>query len=67
LCYINSTRNALCERSLKNHNMSQVNHYRGKVYKRETNETVMDTEIWKFKDELIRAVNETLAATNFTP
>jgi hypothetical protein len=65
-CYKNASLNGKCQK-LSRHSFSQVNHYRSKVYRRETNETVLDMGIWRFKDELITAVNETLIATNFVP
>lgn len=46
---------------------SQVNHYRNKKMPGETNETVSQTLIWKFKNELIDAVNKTFNVTGFKP
>jgi hypothetical protein len=46
---------------------SQVSHYRDKLKQRSDNETMLDTKIWKFKDELIEAVEKTLKATKFNP
>jgi hypothetical protein len=68
LCNKNSTFNGHCRRLTVPSNFSHVSHYRSLFYKRENNDnTVLDTRIWKFKEELIRAVNETLIATNFAP
>lgn len=44
--------------------ISQLSHYRDSVSGNFT-ETLLDTTIWKFKEELIRAVNRTLSAVNF--
>jgi hypothetical protein len=40
--------------------IAQLNHYRNAVKDRFANGTMKDTMIWKYKDELIKAVEETL-------
>jgi hypothetical protein len=44
-----------------------LHHYRERVFEQSDFVTYNDTTIWKFKDQLIKAVNETLKATNFIP
>lgn len=44
--------------------ISQMNHYRDEV-KNMFKSTVEDRQILRFKDDLIKAVNETMVATNF--
>lgn len=66
-CFINSTHTGKCRKFQMDQNLSHVNHYRNKCVQKETSETVMETSAWKFKEELIKAVNETLNATGFKP
>lgn len=67
ICYENSTHNRNCRGHGIDMTMSHVSHYRAKIYEKESNETVLETAAWKFKDELIKAVAETLNATGFVP
>lgn len=48
-------------------NISQLSHYRDHMDSASFNVTVENKLMWKFKDELIRDVKETLEATNFLP
>jgi hypothetical protein len=47
--------------------LSHVNHYREEVFNYTSNITDKDVGIWRFKDELMKAVNATLQATHFVP
>lgn len=55
-----------CEVLYVSKNISQLNHYRNEV-EYSYNVTELDSTIWKFKDELIKAVEETLNEINFKP
>jgi hypothetical protein len=46
---------------------SSLAHYRFQRMNQETNETILETSIWKYKDDLIEAVNKTLIETGFKP
>lgn len=67
ICYQNSTHNGNCKRHDMDEKVSHVSHYRGKMYEKESNETILETAAWKFRKELIKAVADTLNATNFKP
>lgn len=47
--------------------IAQLSHYRDFVDDESFNATIEDKLMWKFKDELIEAVRETLDATKFIP
>jgi Glycosyltransferase family 92 len=47
--------------------ISQLNHYRNTVKDRFLNKTIKDRTIWKYKNELMNAVEETLNKLNFQP
>lgn len=47
--------------------IAQLNHYRNKIDISEVNGTLEDKTVWKFKNELIEAVKETMEATKFDP
>jgi hypothetical protein len=64
-CFKNETCNERC--AMLKLKTSQVNHYRNKVMQNETNESITETIILRFKDELIEDVNGTLIATGFKP
>jgi Glycosyltransferase family 92 len=48
-----------CSKTVISKNISQLSHYRNDVDD-EFKATVLDTKIWKFKNELIKAVRETM-------
>lgn len=56
-----------CRRTRVPENIAQLNHYRDFVTGELLGKTVNDWKLWKFKDELVKAVNETLSATKFKP
>jgi hypothetical protein len=47
--------------------IAQISHYREKVRFRAENNTILDETIWKFKNQLMKAVQKTLNATQFIP
>jgi hypothetical protein len=58
---------APCENEEMPTNISHSNHYRDHVDEPMFEETTEDKMIWRFKDELIKAVHKTLLATGFVP
>lgn len=46
-------------------NVSQLSHYRNNIKEDEFKVTIEDKLIWRYKDDLIKAVQETLDATKF--
>jgi hypothetical protein len=48
-------------------NVSLVYHYRENFFENTDNITREDFTMWKYKNELIKAVGETLDATGFKP
>jgi hypothetical protein len=66
-CHYNSTFNGSCNKYKIDKTFSHLSHYREKFYGDESNKTISDNSTWKFKDELIEAVEETLKATSFKP
>jgi hypothetical protein len=52
-----------CSKDVLPKNISQLNHYRSDVAD-QFKATVLDTKIWKYKDELIKAVSETIEEIN---
>jgi Glycosyltransferase family 92 len=47
-------------------NISQLNHYRDYVQP-EFHKTVLDTKMWKYKDELVKSMRDTFDEINFKP
>jgi hypothetical protein len=47
--------------------MAQTNRYKNEVNSEPGNKTVLDTTIWKFKDQLVEEVKKTLEALKFEP
>jgi hypothetical protein len=64
-CYLNSTSNGKCEKWPSPNHLSYTHHYRNSLLKKQNNETFTNTRMWRFKDELMKAVNFTLEETNF--
>jgi Glycosyltransferase family 92 len=56
-----------CKLKSISENIAQLNHYRHQIDESEISATVEDKTLWKYKDELIKAVKETMEATNFKP
>ena len=48
-------------------NVAQLNHYRDEEKVASNGQTVVDTTVWKFKDELVRDVKETIENMKFEP
>ena len=66
-CFVNSTFNGPCQKLPSPNNLSYVNHYRNKLHRNQNSDTITNTGIWRFKDELMNAVNFTLSSTKFVP
>ena len=47
--------------------MAQLSHYRENFKEPSDNITFVDTTLWRYKSELIEAVEETLKETSFEP
>lgn len=61
------TKTKRCCRHFIPHNISQSNHYRSHVDGDNFKVIRVDNTIWKYKDELIKAVQETFKETGFKP
>lgn len=47
--------------------IAQISHYRNEPKRSDLKQKILDTTIWKLKDELISEVDKTLKATKFQP
>lgn len=56
-----------CKRTRIPENIAQLNHYREIVGSSFLGNVTKDKKLWRFKDQLIRDVNETLTATGYVP
>jgi hypothetical protein len=56
-----------CKSVFVSTNISHLNHYRNKIKTETDKNTTEDKTLWKFKDELITAVEKTIKENNFKP
>lgn len=50
-----------------NTNLSQVSHYRNEFKEKSDGIVLPDKKVWKYKDELIKAVKKTIEDNSFRP
>lgn len=59
--------NKECNVHYVNVNISQISHYRDKLKEKTDAVVQLDTKIWKYKDELVEAVEKTIKDNDFNP